>query len=65
MCFRPSAMIGEEPQVQKGTCPSCGMPVAASIGIKSGKCPHCDKPIPLDSEDPAGGASAAKPSKIL
>lgn len=50
MCFRPSALIGEEPQVQTGTCPNCGLPIAASIGIISGECPHCHKPIPKEEK---------------
>ena len=61
MCFRPSAVVGSTDQIQKGTCPSCGMPVAASIGIDSGKCPHCGKPIP---SDPAGTDTTDK-KKIL
>lgn len=65
MCFRPSALAGNEPQVQQGTCPSCGMPVAASVGIDSGKCPHCGKPIPADTKGDAGATDAGKNSKIL
>ncbi|MBQ9002884.1 MAG: hypothetical protein IJ087_13620 [Eggerthellaceae bacterium] len=49
MCFRPSAVAGSaNNQVQTGTCPSCGAPVAASIGIDSGTCPNCGKPIPTE-----------------
>ena len=47
MCFRPSAVANNAGnQIQQGVCPSCGQPVAASIGIESGECPHCGKPIP-------------------
>ena len=65
MCFRPSAVAGTEPQVQMGTCPSCGQPVAASVGITSGKCPYCDKPIPVDPKSDAGVADPVKSVKIL
>ena len=65
MCFRPSALAGEEPQVQMGTCPSCGMPVAASVGIEAGVCPHCGKPIPSKPEGGAAPADPAKNTKIL
>ncbi len=65
MCFRPSAMAGNEPQVQMGTCPSCGLPVAASVGIESGECPHCHKPIPTEPKDKSAGNSPAKNPKIL
>ena len=50
MCFRPSAAIANETQIQTGTCPTCGQPVAANMGITSGTCPHCKEPIPLDSK---------------
>lgn len=65
MCFRPSALAGEEPQVQMGTCPSCGMPVAASVGIKSGECPHCHKPIPQEPASGMGSSDSSKNTKIL
>lgn len=65
MCFRPSALAANEPQVQMGTCPSCGQPVAASVGITSGKCPYCDKPIPADPKSDAGVVDPAKNVKIL
>ena len=65
MCFRPSAVAGTEPQGQMGTCPSCGQPVAASVGITSGKCPYCDKPIPVDPKSDAGAADPVKNVKIL
>lgn len=51
--------------VQTGTCPSCGMPVAASVGIASGDCPHCGKPIPLNPTNEAGTADSAKNARIL
>lgn len=52
MCFRPSAVAGNSGnQVQMGTCPSCGQPVAASIGIMGGNCPHCGKPIPSEPQN--------------
>ena len=63
MCFRPSALAGNEPQVQLGTCPHCGMPVAASIGINSGECPHCHKTI--DSKGGVGSINSASNVKIL
>ena len=65
MCFRPSALAGNEPQVQMGTCPSCGQPVAASVGIASGDCPHCGKPIPVPPANEAGGIDPKKNAKIL
>ena len=65
MCFRPSAFVGNEPQVQTGECPSCGMPVAASIGIESGTCPHCGKPIPTDPKSGGDVIDPAKNAKIL
>lgn len=65
MCFRPSAVAGNEPQVQMGTCPSCGQPVAASVGITSGECPYCGKPIPVDPKSEAGIVDPAKNAKIL
>ena len=65
MCFRPSALAGTEPQVQTGTCPSCGQPVAASVGIVAGECPHCGKPIPLKPENEAGNVDPAKNARIL
>lgn len=46
MCFRPSAIVNNESQVQYGECPSCGQPVAASVGINSGTCPYCGNAIP-------------------
>ncbi len=65
MCFRPSAMAAKEPMVQTGTCPSCGMPVAASVGIDSGECPHCHKPIPYEPKPDNGTADLGKNVKIL
>ena len=65
MCFRPSAVAGNEPQVQMGTCPSCGQPVAASVGITSGEVPYCYKPIPADPKNNAGGVDPKKNAKIL
>ena len=65
MCFRPSAMAAKEPQVQMGTCPSCGQPVAASVGITSGECPHCHKPIPKEPASNAGTVDTGKNAKIL
>ena len=65
MCFRPSAAAANEPQVQTGFCPSCGQPVAASVGITSGECPHCHKPIPAEPATDAGTLDPAKNAKIL
>ena len=65
MCFRPSALAGNEPQVQMGTCPSCGQPVAASVGITAGECPYCGKPIPTEPGGDAGVADPKKNAKIL
>ena len=61
MCFRPSALVANEPQVQTGECPSCGQPVAASIGIVSGECPHCHQPIPKESSDKMGSTPIIRP----
>lgn len=49
MCFRLSAAVANESQIQTGTCEKCGQPVAASIGITSGECPYCGAPIPAKS----------------
>ena len=65
MCFRPSALAGNEPQVQMGTCPSCGQPVAASVGIMAGECPHCHKPIPSDPQSDSGAIDPAKDVKFI
>lgn len=65
MCFRPSALVGNEPQVQTGTCPHCGQPVAASIGIVSGDCPHCGKPIPAEPQSDSGTVDPGKNTKIF
>ncbi len=65
MCFRPSAVAGSAPQVQTGTCPSCGQPVAASVGITSGECPYCGKPIPADPKNDPSVADPKKNTKIL
>ena len=63
MCFRPSAVMGTvEKNVQYGECPTCGQPVAASVGITSGKCPHCENPIPIES---TGNITAKQNKKIL
>lgn len=62
MCFRKSFVAMPTDQVQTGTCPSCGMPVAASIGIDSGICPHCGKPIVKES---AILDNPVNPQKIL
>ena len=65
MCFRPSAAAANEPQVQTGTCPNCGQPVAASVGITSGECPYCNKPIPNSFEAGTGTDDMGKNTKIL
>ena len=65
MCFRPSALAANEPQVQMGTCPKCGQPVAASVGITSGTCPKCGGPIESKPAGNAGGFNPAKDVKIL
>ena len=65
MCFRPSAMAANSPQVQSSTCPSCGQPVAASIGISAGNCPYCGKPIPTEPGSDAGVVDPKKNAKIL
>lgn len=63
MCYRKSFVEGSSDQIQTGTCPSCGMPVAAPIGVTSGICPHCNQPIPKDP--PADGPADADKKKIL
>jgi predicted amidophosphoribosyltransferase len=66
MCFRPSAVAGDSGnQVQTGACPSCGQPIAASIGIITGTCPHCGKPIPPDSKGDPGTADLGTNAKIF
>lgn len=66
MCFRPSALAGNEPQVQTGTCPSCGMPVPTVAGVMPDTCPHCGKSIPPKVGNESGGAdSPTQGTKIL
>ncbi len=66
MCFRPSAVAGNSGnQVQMGTFPSCGQPVAASIGIMGGDCPHCGKPIPVETQDATGSVDPLNDSKLF
>lgn len=66
MCFRPSAVAGQiGNQIQTGTCPKCGQPVAASIGITGGTCPHCNSPIPAESQESSEVPNPAKDVKIL
>ena len=52
MCFRPSA-VSINDNTQRGTCPTCGMPVAADPGTQSGTCPYCGEPIPLSGPEGA------------
>lgn len=66
MCFRPSAVAGNSGnQVQMGSCPSCGQPVAASIGITGGDCPHCGKPIPVEAKGDTGIVDPGKNAKLF
>lgn len=66
MCYRPSWIAGPNDQVNQGTCPSCGMPVAASIGITAGDCPHCGEPITAETVKPIdASAFSNEPKKIL
>ena len=34
-----------------GSCPNCGMPVAAEAGVTSGTCPYCGDPIPAEPSE--------------
>lgn len=52
MCYRPSWVAGPDDKFNAGTCPSCGMPVAAAIGTTAGDCPHCGKPITIETAGP-------------
>lgn len=63
MCYRKSFVTGPTDQVQTGECPSCGMPVAAPIGITQGTCPYCGKTIKADP--PAAPANPATPKPII
>ena len=49
MCFRPSPVDLKNSNLEHGTCPTCGMPVAANPGVESGTCPYCGDPIPPDA----------------
>ena len=49
MCFRPSAIVANESQVQYGECPTCGSQVAANAGVSNGTCPYCGNAIPAKS----------------
>ena len=46
MCFRPMTVDNYRNDIQRGECPTCGMPVAAKEGVSSGTCPHCGSAIP-------------------
>lgn len=63
MCYRPSWATAPNDQVQQGTCPTCGIPVAAPIGITSGTCPHCGNPITAENALPKDAKPISK--KIL
>ncbi|MBQ9042188.1 MAG: hypothetical protein IJ111_05165 [Eggerthellaceae bacterium] len=65
MCFRPSALTMDDSNIQKGTCPSCGMPVAAGEGVTAGTCPHCGKPIPIEVDNGPAGADLSGQSKRI
>ena len=67
MCFRPSALVGNSTgNIEVGTCPSCGQPVAASAGVTSGTCPHCGNAIPVDAPaNPVSGGSGSADVRIL
>ena len=58
-------LAGNEPQVQMGTCPHCGQPIATSIGIVSGDCPYCGKPVPAEPVSDAGTLDPLKNAKIF
>lgn len=66
MCYRPSWVAGPNDQFNAGKCPSCGMPVAAAIGITSGNCPHCGKLVTLETAHPLSKSDfPSKPKGIL
>jgi len=64
MCFRPSK-VDVNPNAQQGTCPTCGMPVAADPGVTSGTCPYCGDPIPPDADGPDSASGTPRHSRIL
>ena len=66
MCFRPSAADGaRHDNVQTGTCPTCGLPVAASVGITGGTCPHCGGAIPSSTSPQPGQPDGGGNVRIL
>ena len=65
MCFRPSAVSQDSSNIQTGTCPTCGMPVAAEAGVTSGTCPHCGEAIPAAPTGGLGDADASQGKRIL
>ena len=67
MCFRPSAVDGaQKNNVQTGTCPTCGQPVAAAPGITSGTCPYCGNAIPVNpTSDASNAGGSGQNVKIL
>lgn len=46
MCFRPMSVDNYRDDIQKGECPTCGMPVAAKAEVSKGTCPYCGSAIP-------------------
>ena len=53
MCFRPSTAAYNS-NIQVGTCPNCGEPVAAEVGVTEGVCPYCKQFIPQDEQGEYG-----------
>ena len=65
MCFRPSPVSSSNDNINQGTCPTCGMPVAAEAGTTSGTCPYCGEPIPPNDSGQGGTPEDPKNVRIL
>jgi|GEM_PF-885851 len=65
MCFRPSALNASGSQIETGTCPSCGQPVAADAGTTSGTCPYCGNPIPTNPTNEGDAQNPGNNPRIL
>lgn len=65
LCFRPSALTQDDSNVKTGTCPTCGMPVAAESSVTAGVCPYCGDPIPAAPPEDSGDLDSPGNVRIL
>lgn len=66
MCFRPSALMQDSNNsIVTGSCPTCGMSVAAEAGVTSGTCPYCGNSIPAQSPGNINPLDPSRNTKIL